>query len=184
MAGSDWYSDEQIANDMNNYQPINPIPTETVNAPAVISAGAASGAATGTAIAPGWGTAIGTIVGALMSWYGIKKQEEQSKSNLAYNEKMMGIELSEREKDRQIAQGQFKENLKLNKSQLAFQKSEAAKAWAWKEEDKNFTRTQAVADRLLNIFNSQPQLQQSFLNAAYTRKKNAYDFSSLNPIPR
>jgi hypothetical protein len=191
---NDYWSDSDISSEANNYQPITPVPS-TMNRISTIGSGAVEGAATGTTVAPGWGTAIGAVVGALMSWYGMKKQEEQANNSIVYNEKMANRELEERAKDRAIQTDQFNKNIDLNREQmllskkqakenLDFQKSEAAKTWAWKEDDENFTRTQALSNRLLGIFNSAPQLKQGFLQNSIQKKQSTYDFSPINPIPR
>jgi len=119
----------------------------------------------------------------------MSKQQDQANEALAYNKELNAQELKQNEEALSEKKSEFATNTNLSKKQLAlnakaqkFTESEAAKTWAWKEEDKNFERTKAVSDRLLNIFNSQPTLQANFLQQSQARKKNAYDFSALNPI--
>jgi hypothetical protein len=120
---------------------------------------------------------VGMLTSALLTWYGIKKQEQASREMLEEQKSQMNIE-------RQMHKAEFGENLKLQKNQLLTNQTRAYNEIQWKERDDKFQKQQLMANRLLNLINTAPQLKNAVFSRIGAQRQLAQptSYSVLNPL--
>lgn len=143
---------------------------------ATIGAGAVGGATAGSSIAPGWGTVVGATIGALVSWYGMSKQEEANKSAESYAKEQNAKTYAEDVR-------RYNTELGLKREELAYGKAKDRENLKLTKEQRDFDRMQGLSNRILSIVSTQPQLQDQIIGRWKKQPQSAaYDFKGLNPI--
>lgn len=120
---------------------------------------------------------MGMVSSALMTWYGIQKQQEQA-------DEALETQKEELAQDRQTQAHQFEEGLKLKKADVSQARANMLNQIKWKEADEKFQKQQLLANRVLSMINSQPALQQAVFSKIAAQKQLAAptNYAALNPI--
>lgn len=124
-----------------------------------------------------WATIIGGVVSALVSWYGINKQEQATKEaqKVAKDVDARDYALTASSKAQEFA---------LRKKELGITAGQNAETMKYNKENRDFQLAGQTSDRLLSLINSQPQLQSLLTQRLSNQRTQAYDFKGLNPLGR
>ena len=106
------------------------------------------------------GTAIGILGSLILSAYGVYKTEEQAK------EAAKQYKAEEAESKRQFGAtiGLRREELGVQRERLLAEKKDAARAWKWKEEERDYARTKEVVEKINNTLLEQPAFANNLRN--------------------
>ena len=108
-------------------------------------------------VATGILTLIGTAVSSIFAWAGIKKQEEQTESAQA-TQSMWKAQDDATQKE------QFGASLRQRQKEQKFVEKQAEKKWKWDEEQANFGKSQAFANRFTGMLQQEPALRNNLIN--------------------
>ena len=119
------------------------------------ASGVVAGGATGSSFGP-WGTVIGALVGAVVSIYGVNKQEQENAAARSESRSM-------RTEDLAINERRYNVELGLKKKEMAASAAQTARQWKWNEENRNFQLTADTANRFMALVHDVPAYQNQLL---------------------
>ena len=100
---------------------------------------------------------IGVAVTSIVTWAGIKKEEEQTK-------RAQATQSMWKAQDDATQAYQFGEQMGQRKKEQKFIEKQAAKKWKWDEEQANFGKSQAFANRFTGMLQQEPALRNNLMN--------------------
>ena len=100
---------------------------------------------------------IGLAVSSIFTWAGIKKQEEET-------QRVEDVQKQWRAEDRGTQAYQFGASLRQRQKEQKFQEKQAEKKWKWDEEQANFGKSQAFANRFTGMLQQEPALRNNLMN--------------------
>jgi len=100
---------------------------------------------------------IGVAVSSIVTWAGIQKQEEQTKS-------AQDTQSIWKAQDDATQKEQFGAGLRQRQKEQRFVEKQAEKKWKWDEEQANFGKSQAFANRFTGMLQQEPALKNNLMN--------------------